>query len=125
MMTRRIINFSFSLLLAGSMAIVFAGCTKEEKPPEGTLSEEKMALILTDIHVAESRVTRLQLKSLDSSILIFDKLKKQIWEKNKVDTIAYRNSYNYYMTHPEYMSRIYENVAKKIEAREKKKDIKL
>jgi len=124
-MTRRIINFSFSLLLAGSMAIVFAGCTKEEKPPEGTLPEEKMATILTDIHIAESRVTRLQLKSLDSSILIFDKLKKQIWEKNKVDTVAYRNSYNYYMTHPEYMSRIYENVAKKIEAREKKKDIKL
>ncbi len=124
-MTRRIINFSFSLVLAGSMAIIFAGCTKEEKPPEGTLSEEKMALILTDIHIAESRVTRLQLKSLDSSILIFDKLKKQIWEKNKVDTVAYRNSYNYYMTHPEYMSRIYENVAKKIEAREKKKDIKL
>ncbi|MCF2445753.1 DUF4296 domain-containing protein [Dyadobacter sp. CY345] len=124
-MTRRIINFSFSLVLAGSMAIIFPGCTKEEKPPEGTLSEEKMALILTDIHIAESRVTRLQLKSLDSSILIFDKLKKQIWEKNKVDTVAYRNSYNYYMTHPEYMSRIYENVAKKIEAREKKKDIKL
>lgn len=122
-MTRRIINFSFSLVLAGSMAIIFAGCTKEEKPPEGTLSEEKMALILTDIHIAESRVTRLQLKSLDSSILIFDKLNKQIWEKNKVDTVAYRNSYNYYMTHPEYMSRIYENVAKKIEAREKKKDI--
>jgi len=124
-MTRRIINFSFSLLLAGSMAIVFAGCTKEEKPPEGTLSEEKMATILTDVHIAESRVTRLQLKSLDSSILIFDQLKKQIWEKNKVDTVTYRNSYNYYMTHPEYMSRIYENVAKKIEAREKKKDIKL
>lgn len=123
-MTRRIINFSFSLLLAGSMSIVIAGCIKEEKPPEGTLPEEKMAEILTDIHIAESRVTRLQLKSLDSSILIFDKLKKGIWEKNKVDTVAYRNSYNYYMTHPEYMARIYENVAKKMEAREKNKDIK-
>jgi len=107
------------------MAIIFASCTKEEKPPEGTLSEEKMAAILTDIHIAESRVTRLQLKSLDSSILLFDKLKKEIWQKNKVDTVAYRNSYSYYMTHPEYMTRIYANVTKKIESREKKKDIKL
>lgn len=107
------------------MAIVFAACTKEEKPPEGTLSEEKMADILTDIHIAESRVTRLQLKSLDSSILIFDQLKKQIWQKNMVDTVLYRSSYDYYMTHPEYMTRIYEQVAKKIELREKKKDIKL
>lgn len=107
------------------MTIIFAGCTKEEKPPEGTLSEEKMADILTDIHIAESRITRLQLKSLDSSILIFDQLKKQIWKKNKVDTVLYRSSYDYYMTHPQHMTRIYEQVAKKIELREKKNDIKL
>jgi hypothetical protein len=106
------------------MLMIFAGCTKEEKPPEGTLSEEKMADILTDIHIAESRVTRLQLKSLDSSILIFDKLKQEVWKKYKVDTLVYRNSYSFYMTHPVYMARIYQNVNKKIEAREKTKNIK-
>lgn len=123
-MTRRIINFSASLLLAGSMSLIFAGCNKEETPPEGTLPEEKMADILTDIHIAESRVTRLQLKSLDSSILIFDQLKKDVWKKHKVDTVLYRSSYNFYMTHPDYMTRIYDKVGKKIEAREKTKNIK-
>jgi len=123
-MTRRIINFSFSLILTAGMLMIFAGCTKEETPPEGTLPEEKMADILTDIHIAESRVTRLQLKSLDSSILIFDKLKQEVWKKHKVDTLAYRNSYSFYMTHPVYMTRIYQSVNKKIEAREKTKNIK-
>lgn len=123
-MTRRIINFSRSLILAGSLTMIFAGCNKEETPPEGTLSEEKMADILTDIHIAESRVTRLQLKSLDSSILIFDKLKQEVWKKNKVDTLVYRTSYSFYMTHPQYMTRIYENVKKQIEQREKTKNIK-
>lgn len=123
-MTRRIINFSRSLLLVGSITMIFAGCNKEETPPEGTLSEDKMADILTDIHIAESRVTRLQLKSLDSSILIFDRLKQEVWKKNKVDTVVYRNSYSFYMTHPQYMTRIYENVAKQIEQREKTKNIK-
>ncbi|MCF0059339.1 DUF4296 domain-containing protein [Dyadobacter sp. CY356] len=123
-MTRRIINFSFSLLLSGSMSFILAGCYKEETPPEGTLSEEKMADILTDIHIAESRVTRLQLKSLDSSILIFDQLKQDVWKKNKVDTVLYKNSYSFYMTHPQYMTRIYEKVAKQIEQREKTKNIK-
>ncbi|GLU51109.1 hypothetical protein Dfri01_05700 [Dyadobacter frigoris] len=108
----------------GSMSIIFAGCNKEETPPDGTLSEEKMADILTDIHIAESRVTRLQLKSLDSSILIFDQLKQGVWKKYKVDTLVYRNSYSFYMTHPQYMTRIYENVAKQIEQREKTKNIK-
>lgn len=122
-MTRRIINFSFGLILIVSMAINLAGCTEEEEAPKGTLSEEKMADILTDIHIAESRVTRIQLKSLDSSILIFDKLKQEIWKKNKVDTVVYKNSYAYYMTHPTYMNRIYENVAKKMDARMKNNNI--
>ena len=84
-----------------------------------------MASILTDIHVAESRVTRLQLRSLDSSLLIFNKLKADIWKKYKVDTLDYRNSYSYYMMHPKQMSQIYEKVNKKIEIREKNNNIKL
>ena len=115
-------NISLVLVLFG---ILFSSCENDEKPPKGTLSEEKMATILSEIHVAESRVTRLQLKSLDSSLLIFSKLKNDIWKKQKVDTLVYHNSYDYYMSHPQLMSRIYENVEKKIEAREKPKNIKL
>lgn len=112
------------------MLLVFSqlsnfGCTSDEKPPERTLSQEQMASILTDIHVAESRVTRLQLRSLDSSLLIFNKLKADIWKKYKVDTLDYRNSYSYYMMHPKQMSQIYEKVNKKIEIREKNNNIKL
>ena len=84
-----------------------------------------MASILADIHVAESRVTKLQLKSLDSSLMIFGKLKADIWKKYKVDTLNYRNSYSFYMTHPKQMAEIYEKVNKKIEVREKTKSIKL
>ena len=88
------------------------------------LSEEQMALVLTDIHVAEARVTKLQLRSLDSSLLIFNKLKADIWKKYKIDTVAYRTSYSYYMSHPKQMSQIYETVNKKIELREKSNNIK-
>jgi hypothetical protein len=119
---RRIANISLLLILS---AVLFLSCEGDEKPPKGTLSEEKMAEILSEVHLAESRVTRLQLKSLDSSLLIFNKLKEDIWKKQKVDTLVYRNSYDYYMSHPLVMSRIYEKVEKKIEAREKTKNIKL
>lgn len=102
-----------------------SGCSKEETPPADTLPENKMAAILADIHVAESRVNRLQLRSLDSSLLIFGRLKADIWKKHKVDTLVYNKSYSYYMSHPQIMTRIYEKVNKNIEVREKKKDIKL
>ena len=84
-----------------------------------------MATILTDIHLAESRVNRLQLKSLDSSLMIFNRLKSDIWKKHQVDTTAYRESYSYYMSRPERMTAIYEKVSKKIEVREKSNNIKL
>ncbi len=119
---RQILSFS---LVIGLIIVFLSGCENDEKPPEGTLSEEKMATILSEIHIAESRVTRLQLKSLDSSLLIFGRLKDGIWKKHKVDTLAYHNSYDYYMLHPKQMSKIYEKVQKKIEAREKQKNIKL
>ena len=105
--------------------LLFTGCVTDEKQPEDTMSEEQMATILTDIHLAESRVNRLQLRSLDSSLMIFNKLKSDIWKKYKVDTVAYRKSYDYYMTRPEMMTRIYEKVNKNVEIREKTNNIKL
>ena len=123
-MIRRTLNFSFLSILLGLFQLGHSGCTSDEKPPENTLSQEQMASILTDIHIAESRVTRLQLRSLDSSLMIFNKLKTDIWKKYKVDTLNYRNSYSYYMMHPKQMSQIYEKVNKKIESREKSNNIK-
>jgi uncharacterized protein YaeQ len=105
--------------------LLFTSCVSDEKPPKDTLSEEEMAKMLTDIHLAESRVNRMQLRSLDSSLMIFNKLKGDIWKKYKVDTVAYRKSYDYYMTHPETMTRIYEKVNKNVEIREKTNNIKL
>ncbi len=124
-MLRPTTKFKTGVTLLALLMTVLSACSEDEKPPKGTLSEEKMASILTDIHLAESRVNRLQLKSLDSSLMIFNRLKSDIWKTQKVDTVAYRESYSYYMTRPELMTRIYEKVNKKIEVREKNNNIKL
>ena len=119
------LNFPNGLIHLLLVALLVSGCVNDEKLPKDTMSEEHMAVILTDIHLAEARVNRLQLRSLDSSLMIYNKLKADIWKKHKVDTTAYRKSYDYYMTRPETMTRIYEKVNKKIEIREKNNNIKL
>ncbi|WP_229215138.1 DUF4296 domain-containing protein [Dyadobacter bucti] len=118
-------NFLSGLILFLTVTVQFSGCANEEKAPKNTLSQDQMVTILTDIHLAEARVNKLQLRSLDSSLMIFNKLKSEIWKKHKVDTLAYRESYSYYMTHPQQMTQIYEKVNKKIELREKSNNIKL
>ncbi|GHB67827.1 DUF4296 domain-containing protein [Persicitalea jodogahamensis] len=109
-----------SLILTGLLA-----CNGEDSPPDDLIPQEKMAEILTEIHIAEARVTNMQLRSQDSSILLYEKMQKRIWEKNKVDTSVYRKSYSFYTTHPALLSEIYEQVEKNMEVREKKKNIKL
>lgn len=84
-----------------------------------------MADILSDIHIAEARITSMQLRSLDSSVIVYGELQRQIWEKHKVDTLLYKESYSFYTSHPGYLTAIYEQVEKKLEEKEKKKPLKL
>ncbi|WP_131694830.1 DUF4296 domain-containing protein [Dyadobacter tibetensis] len=123
----RLTHSNFTLLLVLMMALVLCmgGCIREDKVPEGTIAQEKMASILTDIHIAEARVSKLQLNSVDSSILVFDRLKADIWKKHQVDTLQYKTSYEFYVTHPGLMKEIYDQVNKLLEKREKEKNIKI
>ncbi|HEV7351486.1 DUF4296 domain-containing protein [Telluribacter sp.] len=122
----RLFHFLPVRVLAGmGLFLVLLACESEEKPPQNIIPEKKMAAILADVHLAEARVSRMQLQSLDSSTMVFNQLQNQIWKKHQVDTLRYKESYAFYTTHPSYMTRIYEQVLKNIEAREKKNNIKL
>ncbi|WP_428653269.1 DUF4296 domain-containing protein [Runella sp.] len=117
MIRRTLIYFSlFSFLLFG--------CQDEPDIPAGTVSEAKMAQILTDIHIIEARVGRLALTSLDSSTIITEHLKLQVFKKYGVDSATYNRSYKFYSTNPIYLERIYDIVVKQLEVRQKKKNYK-
>ncbi len=111
----------FSFLLLGAL---FSGCKDEPQVPEGTLSEAKMSQILTDIHLLEARIGRLNMPSLDSSTVITEYLKAKIFKKHGIDSVVYNRSYKFYSTNPVYMERIYGKTVKELEKRHKKKDYK-
>jgi outer membrane murein-binding lipoprotein Lpp len=106
------------------LCLLLAACTPETEVPTGTLSEAKMAQLLSQIHLIEARVSRLSMASLDSTALVTERLKRDMFKKNQIDTAAYNRSYKFYSTHPEYFERIYEQVAKDLENRVKKDDIR-
>ena len=123
-MFQRVAILKYLLYILG-VSWCFLACDSEEKPPSDLLSEDKMADILADIHVAEARVTTMQLRSLDSSVLVFERMQEQIWKKHDVDTSLYRKSYTFYTSNPTYLTEIYDKVEQRLEEREKKKSIKL
>ncbi len=95
--------------------LIFLSCNENSKPPKDILGREKMAEILVDIHIAESRVSKMNLRSMDSSVVVFNKLQQDIWAKYEVDSSLYNKSYAYYASNPEAMSGLYEIVTQKLE----------
>lgn len=101
------------LLLTGGLLI---GCEARNDQPENLISTDRMAAILTDVHLAETRVSRLGIASVDSSNLVYKRLESRILRKHGVDTTAYEKSYVYYSSHPREMETIYKQVVAKLEA---------
>jgi hypothetical protein len=102
----------WSLLVSGWLVVA---CTApENKPPENLIPENQMADILTEVHMAEARVSRLSLRSVDSSNIAYKHLESQIFKKFGVDTARYRKSYIFYSSHPADMEAIYQQVTEKL-----------
>ncbi|MFD2932597.1 DUF4296 domain-containing protein [Spirosoma flavum] len=113
----------WNLLLVGWLV---AACTApENKRPDNLLNENQMVDILTEIHMAEARVSRLSLRSIDSSNIAYKHLEGTIFKKMGVDTAVYRKSYIFYSSHPANMEAIYQQVTEKlkktVDAKSKKK----
>ncbi|MBD2751745.1 DUF4296 domain-containing protein [Spirosoma validum] len=95
-----------------------AACTApEDQRPDNLIEEDRMAAILTEVHIAESRVSRLNLRSIDSSNIVYKHLERQIFKKFAVDTATYRKSYIFYSSHPADMEAIYKKVTQKLTSR--------
>jgi hypothetical protein len=102
----------WSLLV--SIWLVSACMAPEDQRPDDLIDEDRMADILSEIHIAEARVSRLSLRSIDSSNIVYKRLENQIFRKFKVDTATYRKSYVFYSSHPVDMEAVYKKVTEKL-----------
>ena len=107
-------NYLFVVLI---ILLTLVGCAGDDgsSKPDDLIAVDKMAAILTEIHMAESQVGRYALRSSDSSTLLFNRLNARILKKFAVDTSAYRLSYIYYSSHPDKLEAIYKNVTGELE----------
>ena len=112
MRRNRFLSHMWSLLLFGWF---LTACTApEDERPDNLVSEDQMADILTEVHIAEARVSRMSLRSVDSSNLAYKRLETQIFKKAGIDTANYRKSYIFYSSHPADMESIYKQVTEKL-----------
>lgn len=98
---------------------LFCLSCKSDKLPEGVISEEKMIEILMDVYLAETELSGLSLHR-DTSMLIFEKYEKIIFERANISKDSYKESLSYYYNHPDKLDKIYEVVLDSLTLRESK-----
>ena len=101
----------FSLLLTSSLF----SCGEKEKTvaiPSGILPQEKMAAVLTDIHIAEAEAN---LGAPPDSALKTPISFHKIFEKDSVSKKQYEESLSFYVDHPELLDSIYTHVLNQLD----------
>ncbi|MEY2793236.1 MAG: hypothetical protein RJA76_1228 [Bacteroidota bacterium] len=75
------------------------------------LSKEKLALILTDIHLAEAKINEKHIGSSDSALVLFQEIQKGIFKKHQVDSSLVNRSFEAYVKEPDEFLEMYQLVS--------------
>jgi hypothetical protein len=112
-------NCFLYLLLVLSACV--AACQKPEDmaPPRQLIPQNKMVVLLTDIHILEARVDNAGLPT-DSARALFRQQQKQLFKQYEVTDSSFRQSYRYYAVHGKDLDDIYTIVIDSLGKREKR-----
>lgn len=95
-----------------------SACGSNTKPDD-LISEDKMAKILTEIHILEAQINNVHFQHEDSSVYVYQKMKVKILKTFDLDSATFKRSFKYYLLNPDKMKGIYTEVKKLLEAKKK------
>lgn len=96
----------------------FVSCGEEETAvpiPDNILSKEKMAQVITDIHIAEAEAN---LKTLPDSTSKQPIGFQPIFEADSITKEQYEESLSFYIEHPKLLNEVYEDVLNELSKRQ-------
>ncbi|RNI25003.1 DUF4296 domain-containing protein [Rufibacter latericius] len=101
------------------LPLVLLACTPEQEKPADLITEEKMARIMIDVHLTEAAIAR-TIHHFDSSRAAYRAAHKQILKRQGVSDSAFKHSYDFYLSNPATLDKIYEIVLDSLSLREAK-----
>ena len=106
-------------LLPLAYCLLLFSCGEPEKQittiPSSVLPKEKMAAVITDIHLAEAEAN---LNTLPDSASTAQVGFQKIFEKNSISKAQYDSSLVFYVDHPELINEVYEIVMNELSKRQ-------
>ncbi|MBK6264150.1 DUF4296 domain-containing protein [Marivirga sp. S37H4] len=89
--------------------LIIVSCTQKNEVPKGVLPPEKMANILSEIYIAENKVSNIGLRH-DSSKVVMRHYELKIFDDNNTTDSIYKESFAYYLENPTKLEAVYDIV---------------
>lgn len=89
--------------------LLLVACSKADE--KEILSKEKLASVLSDIHLAEAKINEKHIGSSDSALVLFQEIQKSIFQKHGVDSVQVNRSFEAYVKEPDQFLEMYEMVS--------------
>jgi hypothetical protein len=99
--------------------ILGLSCCNKKSAPEGILSQDEMVAVMSELYIAEQKISTLGVKR-DSLSQIFGVMKEKVFAKAGTTDSVFRKSLNYYMDHPREMEVIYTSLVDSLNLREQR-----
>ena len=96
-------------------AVLLACADDGPKPPDDPVSEELMVEVLRDFHLSQS-YHELKGLSADTLDLVMNRSFNNILEEKGIDRDKFEATFDYYLTHPEEFTLLYERVVAEIDS---------
>lgn len=100
--------------------IIYSSCGGENPIPKDVFPPEKMATIMTDIHLAEGAVVHspdIRFEPRQRAVDYYYAVRKI----HGIDTAAFRYSFEFYARHPQHFSKVYDQVLENLHQLQLKK----
>ncbi|WP_375581425.1 DUF4296 domain-containing protein [Marivirga tractuosa] len=103
--------------------LTIVSCSGKEERPKGVIAPEKMAVILSDIYLAEHKAANIGLTQ-DSAKVVLRHYELKIFEDHNTNDSIYKESFKYYLDHPATLEAVYDIVIDTVSLREQVENAK-
>jgi hypothetical protein len=104
------------------VVLAISSCQKETRPND-VLAPEELSKLMVELYLAESRMSGLNITT-DSALKFFIPFEEKLKAKHGIADSVLRKSYQYYVSHPEQLEKIYDSVIDTLGLREQKERTK-
>lgn len=117
-------NLFLKIFLLAALVILLQSCYKDLSYPKTTISEDKMVIILSDIHLAEAKIADYISMNVGIRDSIASVLYQRVFELNGIKGEDFNKNMEAYMKNPDALSKLYEKVLSRLQKEESANIIK-